>query len=114
MVSNSEENFQLWITLRNDFRKAKKEKNYKDIIYYANKIIELDRKEKSIGIMVSIFLKDIGDAEYKLMNVAESIKYFELAIKSFQEYRATHKLNKPDDFLKDIQVVENKIKKVLK
>jgi len=61
-----EAKFQKWIKLRDNFRTAKKEKNYKEVISIGNSIIELDKQAKFIAISVPIFEKEILKAQKKL------------------------------------------------
>jgi hypothetical protein len=58
--------FQKWLKLRDDFRFAKKEKNYKKIISIGKSIIDLDSQAKFIGILVPLFEKEIVKAQKKL------------------------------------------------
>ena len=104
-----EEHFNEWIILRTSFQEEKRQKNYVNVISIAEKIIQLDTIAKHIGIMVPIFYKEIGMAYYNLGNMKQSLLFYQQSIKGFENYRLTHKLNKPDDWLKEISIITKKI-----
>ncbi len=108
----NEKLFNKWITLREQYRYSKKDKDYNTIISISEQIIELDKTAKFIKIMVPLFHKDIGEANMKKGNTEEGKKSFQLAVDGFKQYRNDNRLNKPDDWLKDIEKLERKIKKI--
>ena len=104
--------FEQWLSLRETLKVEKRDKNYSQIIKVSLQILDLDRKAKFIGIMVPIFLKEIGNAYLKLGNVSSAIEYLQLAKDGLAKYRATEKLSHPDDWLKDINSLEKNILKL--
>ncbi|PKK82124.1 MAG: hypothetical protein CVT49_15350 [candidate division Zixibacteria bacterium HGW-Zixibacteria-1] len=105
----NDKDFDKWQKLRNKYREAKKENNYKKVISLCETIIDLDKRAKFICIMTPLFLKDIANAYYKLGEMSKSLKYYELALDSFVKFRAENKLNKPTDWLNDIDKIQKKI-----
>jgi len=110
--NRDDELFNTWLKLHDKYRQAKKNKDLKEIINSCEQIIELDLKAKSIKIMVPIFQKEIGDAYAKLGNNKLAKSYYLYAIEGFKKKRESP-LNKPDDWLKDIEVLQNKINKLV-
>jgi len=110
--NRDDELFNTWLKLHDKYRQAKKNKDLKEIINYCEQIIELDLKAKSIKIMVPIFQKDLGDAYAKLGNNELAKNYYLYAIEGLKKKRESP-LNKPDDWLKDIEVLQKKINKLV-
>lgn len=104
--------FNQWQELRKQFKEAKRSKNYDQIIKLSKEIIELDKIAKFICIMTPIFYKEIGAAYEKLGDPASAVVNYRQARDGFVEYRKFSDLNKPDDWLKDIHVIEKKIEKM--
>ena len=104
--------FSRWISLRGKFRSAKREKDYCAIISTCNEILELNERARFIGIMKALFEYEIAEAHKKLDDTKLAIKYYKLAVKSFEVYRSEKPLNKPDDFLSDIQKIQKKLTKL--
>lgn len=107
-----DEEFDRWLQLRTSLKEAKRKKDYLEVINIAENIIQLDKIAKPIGIMIPIFYKEIGEAYYKLGNMEQSYIYFQQSITGFNEYRLTHQLNKPEDWIKEISILTNKVMKI--
>ena len=60
--------FDQWIKLRENFRLAKKNKEYQRMIDIGKQIIKLDSKAKFIGITTELFENDITKATGKINN----------------------------------------------
>ncbi|OHD19692.1 MAG: hypothetical protein A2086_01650 [Spirochaetes bacterium GWD1_27_9] len=108
----NDELFNEWLSLREKFRKAKKDKNYNEVIKICENIIILDKNAKFIKIMVPLFQKEIGNAHLKLGNNKDAKGYYNLAIEGFKLYRKEKSLKNSNDWLKDIDLLENKLKKL--
>jgi tetratricopeptide (TPR) repeat protein len=109
-----DEQFDRWLQLRALLKEAKKKKDYLEIINAAENIIQLDKVAKHIRIMTPIFYKEIGEAYYKLGNIERSYIFLQQSITGFKDYRLTHQLNKPDDWIKEITVLTRKVMKIEK
>jgi len=110
--NRDDELFSTWLKLHDKYRQAKKNKDLKEIINSCEQIIELDLKAKSIKIMVPIFQKDLGDAYAKLGRNELAKNYYLYAIEGLKKKRESP-LNKPDDWLKDIEVLQKIINKLV-
>ncbi|MCK4881879.1 MAG: hypothetical protein KAS92_02515 [Candidatus Omnitrophica bacterium] len=104
--------FNAWLKLREAFRNAKKDKNYNNIIQIGLDILKLDKTAKFIGIMTPLFNKDIANSYLKINDNENALKYYKLSLNGFIEYRKNNTLNKPTDWLKDIEILEKKINKL--
>lgn len=108
----NEEVFEEFTKLHSSLKDAKKAKNYGQVIAICKNIIELDGRAKFMQIMVPIFLKEIGSAYLKLNRKESATEYFKLARNGYIEHRSRGRLNKPDDWLKDIARLEKSILKL--
>jgi tetratricopeptide (TPR) repeat protein len=104
--------FDRWQELRKCLKERKRAKEYAQVIEAAEKIIDLDKKAPFIRIMTPLFHKEIGAACEKLGDLNKAIKNYQLAVDGFEEYRESNDLNKPDDWLKDIQSLSKKIERL--
>lgn len=107
-----EKKFQEWLVLREKYRAFKREKDWEGLIAVCQLIIELDSEAKFISIMTPLFYKDMAKAFQKLGQNNQALKYYQMAKERFLKYRAENKLNQPDDWLKDISIIEKKILKL--
>jgi len=105
----NEKKFQDWLKLRDDFRSAKKEKNFGKIIDIGKSIIEL-ASEKSIGIFTPLFEKEIADAYIKLNKKGEALIHYKIALTGYNEDRKKNK--KENSWLKEIERLAGKIEKL--
>ena len=108
----NEETFEEFIALRDNFRKAKRNKNYVQLIELCMAIIALHERAKFIGIMTPIFHKEIGNAYLKLNNYPNALHSLQLARKKYIEYRQNNNLKNPNDWLDDINALDKKILKI--
>ena len=108
----NEEAFSRWQTLRKELKQYKRAKEYKNIIDTAKEIIEISKRAESIKIMEPLFYKEIGMAHEKMGEKNEAIENYRLAAEGFAAHRKFNEVNKSDDFLKDIQSLEKKIRKL--
>lgn len=106
--------FDHWQALRSSFKEAKKEKDFEKVIRICKEIITLDAEAAFICIMKPLFYKEIGSAYLKLDNKELAANNLETARDEFINYRKTNPLNKPDDWLKDIEALNKKIEKLRK
>lgn len=104
--------FDRWQELRKSFRECKRAKEYVQVVEVAGKIIDLDKKAPFIRIMTPLFYKEIGAACEKLGDLKEAIKNYQLAVDGFKKYRESNELNKPEDWLKDVQSLSKKIERL--
>ena len=65
-----------------------------------------------IGIVVALFYKEIGNAFLRLDNKELAISNFQKARIEFINYRNSHVLSKPSDWLKDIEIIEKRLEKL--
>lgn len=108
-ASWDQKKFDRWQELRKALKEQKRAKEYAQVIEIAGKIIDLDKEAKFIKIMTPLFYKEIGAAYEKLGELDKAIKNYKLAVEGFSRYRESKDLNKPDDWLKDIQSIDKKI-----
>lgn len=108
----NEEIFEEFTKLHRALKDAKKAKNHEQAIAICKNIIELDSRAKFMQIMVPIFLKETGSAYLKLNRKEDAVEYFKLARTGYIEHRSRGRLNKPDDWLKDIAHLEKSILKL--
>jgi len=106
--------FNEWQALRAEFKVAKKEKNFNKVITVCDQILDLDKEASFIQIMTPLFYKEKGAAYLKLGDQLCGLNNFELSREGFIDYRNNNELNSPDDWLKDIATLENKISKLRK
>lgn len=104
--------FDRWQELRRSLKECKREKEYAQVIEVAEKIIDLDKEAPFIRIMTPLFYKEIGVACEKLGDLNDAIKNYQLAEDGLKKYRESNELNKPDDWLKDIQSLSRKIERL--
>jgi hypothetical protein len=104
--------FQKWIDLRTKLNKNKKEKDWRAEINVCEEIIQLGSQAKFISIMVPLFYKDMAKAYEKLEDSDNTLKYYRLAREGLLKYRSEHKLNSPDDWLDEINGIEERILKL--
>ncbi|MHC8382665.1 hypothetical protein [Pseudomonas sp. LB3P14] len=105
--------FDRWQELRKALKEYKGAKDYDQVIEVASKIIVLDKEAKFIRIMTPLFYKEIGTACEKLGESDKAVENYRLAVEGFNRYRESNELNKPDDWLKDIQSLNKKIERLL-
>jgi len=106
--------FNEWQALRTELKAAKKEKDFNKVINICDQIIVLDKDASFIQIMTPLFYKEKGAAYIKLGDQQGALNNFELSRDGFIDYRNNNELSSPDDWLKDIATLENKIKKLRK
>ncbi len=104
--------FNKWQTLRNALKVAKKEKDFARVISICDEIIALDKEAPFIQIMTPLFYKEKGAAYLKLGDEHGALTSFELSKIGFIDYRKRNQLSSPDDWLKDIAILEKKILKL--
>ncbi|MDR1067341.1 MAG: hypothetical protein LBL35_07940 [Clostridiales bacterium] len=104
--------FNRWLELRESHATAKREKDYRRIIDTGDALITLAGQAPFIGIVVAIFKRDIADAYSELSEPTQAIAHYRAAIAAFEKHRATKKLNKPDDFLLDLERLRKKLSKL--
>jgi len=107
-----EEQLTQWYALRSLFKKAKREKNYAKVVAKCNEIIELYAKADYIDPLIYIFYKEAGSACLELGNKKLAIKNFVLARDYLVSYRQNCLLDHPDDYAQDVNVLDEKIKKI--
>jgi hypothetical protein len=98
-----------FISLRNRVRDAKRAKQYSEVIVLCVAVLEIDNRARFLKILTPLFLKHIGDAYLKLQEQTKALEFFTLARDGYLNLRKTQKLNRPDDWLKDIEILEKKI-----
>ena len=108
----NQKEFNKWNTFRELLRTAKSEKDYYSIIEICSRILELSQANKWIGILDGLFYKELGNAYLKIGENQNAVTYFVKAKDFFIQYRKNNKLSKPDDWLKDIELLEKKISKI--
>jgi len=105
--------FNKWQKLRENFRVAKKEKDYNKLISIGNSILELDTNAKFIGIFVPLFQKEMADAYLNLNQNDKAIEYYQAALTGYKADREKRKTTAPDSWVKDISRLEKKLGKLL-
>ena len=111
-ITYNQKEFNKWNNLRDLLRTAKSDKDYHSIIEICTKILELSHSNKWIGILDGLFYKELGNAYLKIGENQNAITNFLKAKDFFILYRKNNKLSKPDDWLKDIELLEKKIEKI--
>jgi hypothetical protein len=101
--------FQKWIDLRTRLEKNRKGKDWRAEINVCEEIIQLNDQAKFISIMTPLFYKDMAKAYEKLEDRDNSLKYYRLAKEGLLKYRSEHKLNSPDDWLNDINSIDERV-----
>jgi tetratricopeptide (TPR) repeat protein len=104
--------FQKSLDLYNELRKNKKEKNWRNLISICEEIIQLDDEAKVISISLPLCHKDMAKAYEKLDDIDNALKYYHLSKESFLKYRNENTLSNPDDWLKDIAIIDKRILKL--
>jgi hypothetical protein len=104
--------FQKWLDLRTKFMKNKKERDWRAEINVCEEIILLDRQAKFISIMIPLFYKDMAKAYEKLEDSDNTLRYYRLAKEGLLKYRDEHKLNDTDDWLDEINSIDERILKL--
>jgi hypothetical protein len=97
--------FSQFIRLRDDMRKAKREKNYELVLVLGKQILQLDNTARFLKIATPIFLKDMGNACMKLGTASDAAKYFEAAVTGFLELKG-----QTTDWQTEVAVIERKLK----
>lgn len=103
--------FNEFISLRNNWRNAKRNKDYVQIIESCEMILALDERAKFIGIMTPKFYKEIGNAYFKLNEFQNALCSFQIAKEQFINYRRDHNLSNSDDWLTEINSLDKNIRK---
>lgn len=111
-ASWDQKKFDRWQELRKSLNECKRAKEYSQIVEVAEKIIDLDKEAPFIRIMTPLFYKEIGAAFEKLGDLIEAIRNYQLAVNGFKQYRESNELNKPEDWLKDVQSLSKKIERL--
>jgi len=106
--------FESWLSLRETFRNAKRNKDYLNVIATGEKIIKLADNASFIGIVVPLFERDMGKAFSKLGNHPEAMKHFSLAIEGFRKYRKAHGTESSEEWMKDIVSLEKEVAKIMR
>jgi hypothetical protein len=107
-----DELFQKWIDLRTKLKKNKNEKDWRAEINVCEEIIQLDSQAKFINIMIPLFYKDMAKAYEKLEDIDNTLKYYHLAKEGLLKYRNEHNLNSTDEWLNDINNIDERILKL--
>jgi hypothetical protein len=108
----NDEKFAEWLSLRGQFKDAKRAKNYDQTIKIGLSILDLAKAAKFIEIMTPLFHRDLGDAYSKSGNTIKALEHYREARSEFIEYRKTQRLSKPSDWLRDIDTLDKKIGKI--
>lgn len=111
-ASWDQKKFDRWQELRNNLKEYKQDKDYAKVFEVAGNIIDLDKEAPFIRIMTPLFYKEIGAACEKLGDLNNAIENYQLAVDGFTKYRESNDLNKPDDWLKDINSLNKKIERL--
>lgn len=98
--------------LRDKLNKAVRRKDWEAAAEACRGIIALDARAKGLNIMVCLYHKDLGEAYLKLLEYEKAHESFKTAYDGLVEYRATHKLKYPEDWLNELKVIERLIDKV--
>lgn len=101
--------FEEFILLRDNFRAAKRDKNYQHVLSLGQQILELDRSAKFLKIATPIFLKDMDNACVKLDDNVAAMKYFKEALERLTELKG-----QSGDWQNEIDVIERKLEKLSK
>ena len=101
--------FENWLYLRNQLKAFKKDKNWLKVTVTCAEIIQLDSKAKFIGIMVPIFYKESAIAYEKMNDFTNAINYYSLAKDGFIKHRNENRLANANDWIQDIDRIEEKI-----
>jgi hypothetical protein len=104
--------FKTWLKLRDKFGDYKRKHDWTRVVSVCNEIIQLDKENKFIGIMVPLFYKDMAYAYEKMEEINNALNYYQLAKDGFLKYRSEQKLSKPDDWLDTIAIIDKKIGKL--
>jgi tetratricopeptide (TPR) repeat protein len=103
-----EKKFDRWIKLREEYRAAKKEKNYQRIITVSKTILELDAKARFIKILTPQFQKEIADAYLQTGNADFAISFYQKAVAGYR----VEQQESPNSWEKEINRLEAKIAKL--
>lgn len=98
--------------LRDTLNKADRKKDYYTVVDACLEIIALDRRAKSLNIMGCLYHKDLGEAYLKLHEYEKAVESLNTAREGLIEFRATHKLRFPEDWLVEIQKIEKLIQRI--
>jgi hypothetical protein len=104
--------FDEWLSLREQFRDAKRNKEYVKTIDLCMAILALNKRAKFIRVMTPLFHKEIGNAYLRLTDYPNALRHLQNAKDDFVEYRKNNELRHPDDWLKDISSLERRIRKI--
>ena len=108
----NDEKFAKWLSLRGQFKDAKRTKNYDQTIKLGLSILSFARTAKFIEIMTPLFHRDLGNAYLKNGNTIKALEHYREARSEFIEFRKAQKLSTPSDWLKDIETLDKKISKI--
>jgi hypothetical protein len=98
--------------LRDKLNLAVHRKEYAIAVEVCLEIIALDKRAKSLNIMVCLYHKDLGEAYLKLLEYEKAVASFTTAREGLIEYRATKKLKFPDDWLNELKAIDKLIERV--
>ena len=102
-------NFAEFTSLREKAKEPRKNKQYKRCIDIYRTQLELSKKAPEIGIVDFLIFKQIALAHERIGQYAEAIKPYETAINLCHEFRRNENLANPDDFIRDIEVMNRKV-----
>jgi hypothetical protein len=106
--------FEEFVALRERFRGAKRAKNHTIVIEVCREILAIDRRAEFLGILTPLFNKEIGNAYLAINETTRAVEFFQLAKDGYIERRKSQPLNRPDDWLKDIEIIDRKLSKLLR
>lgn len=114
MPASWEKRHKRWIELRAEFQAHKREKEWASVVKACEKIVKYAEKNPDLSIVTWLFMKHRANALEKQDLLEKAIQGFEDAIRGCEHYRATESLREPDDFLKDIGIMQRKIEQLKK
>lgn len=94
-----------WNLLREQLRNANAAKAHVDIVRICDDILKFSASNPAIGVVGWMFDKRASQALADRGLFVEAIARIERAMEGCQRYRATARLAKPDDFLKDLETM---------
>lgn len=94
-----------WNLLREQLRKASAAKAHAEIVRICDEVLVFSAANPAISVVDWMFDKRASQALADCGLVSEAIARLERAIAGCQRHRATARLAKPDDFLKDIETM---------
>jgi hypothetical protein len=75
-------------------------------------IIALDKRAKTLNIMVCLYHKDLGEIYWKLLEYENAVAELNIAREGLIEFRATKKLKFPDDWLNELKAIDRLIERI--